>query len=188
MSRQPLFMYYRHRQREREHEIRTAYNLKFNDEHYAIATPEFWEAWRGSDKNSTIHRQYAPGKYPADQLGLQGKKEVWVVFISRAAKEKFEAKRASHVRHAASNADGEIHGLGWQSLRTNSGMFFDERNKTWRSQRSPVVAWLNYNRGHYSVNVVDSTFKLTRPIPSTITDLGEAVEWVYQNAAWVKFE
>ena len=188
MSRQPLFMYYRHRQRERAHEIRTAFNLDFNAEHYAIATPEFWEAWRGSDKNSTIRRQYAPAKYPADQLGLQGKKEVWVVFISRAAKEKFEAKRASHVRHAASNADGEIHGLGWQSLRTNSGMFFDERNKTWRSQRSPVVAWLNYNHGRYSVNVVDSTFKLIRPIPISIADLGEAVEWVYQNAAWVKSE
>ena len=180
MSRQPLFMYYRHRQREREHEIRTAYNLEFNDEHYAIATPEFWEAWRGSEKNSTLRHQYAPAKYPADQLGLQGK-PVWVVFTDKAAKERFEVKHASP---EVSNADGEIQGLGWQSLRTNTGMFLDERNKTYRSQRSPVVAWLNFNQGRYSVNVVSSAFNLTRLVPTSITDLGDAVDWVYQNSVW----
>ena len=63
-------------------------------------------------------------------------------------------------------------------------MFLDERNMTYRSQRAPVVAWLNYHRGRYSVNVVDRDFKLTRPIPTAITDLGSAVEWVYQNSAW----
>ena len=186
MSRQPLFMYYRAREQERQHETRTAFNLKFNDEHYAIATPEFWSAWRAKKKvagNQTIHRQYAPGKYPAVQLGLRGQEPIWVVFISRAAKQAFEAKRAPA---EASNADGPIKGLGWQCIRDNTGMFLDERNKTWRSQRSPVVAWLNYNHGRYSVNVVESTFKLTRPIPISIADLGEAVEWVYQNAAWVK--
>ena len=186
MSRQPFFMYYRHRQREQEHRIRTAYNLKFNDENYAIATPEFWDTWREEGKRAELRRQYALAKYPADQLGLQGKKPVWVVFISKAAKERFEAKHASQARHAASNADGEIHGLGWQSLRTNTGMFLDDRNKIYRSQRSPVVAWLNYNRGRYSVNIVDSTFKLTRSIPNSITNLGDAVEWVYENSVWVQ--
>ena len=197
MSRQPLFMYNRHRQREREHRIRTAFNLEFNDENYATATPEFWDAWRGSEKNSTLRRQYAPAKLPANQLGLQGRKPVWVVFISKAAKEHFEAKLrrvdpevsdTSGSTLAASpevsNADGEIHGLGWQSLRTNTGMFLDERNKTYRSQRSPVVAWLNYNRDVYSVNVVSDTFQLTRPIPRSVTDFGEAVQWVYKNSAW----
>ena len=199
MSSQPLFMYYRAREQEQQHRIRTAFNLKFNDEHYAIATPEFWEAWREEPKRAELRRQYAPAKYPADQLGLQGKKPVWVVFISKAAKERFEAKLrrvdpevsdTSRSTLAASpevsNADGEIHGLGWQSLRTNTGMFLDERNKTYRSQRSPVVAWLNYNRDVYSVNVVSDTFQLTRPIPRSVTDFGEAVDWVYNHSVWVK--
>ena len=179
MRRQPLFMYYRAREEEQQHETRIAFNLEFNDAHYAIPTPEFWAAWR-TDKSS-MRRQYVPAKYPADQLGLQGQKPVWVVFISRAAKEAFEAK---HTSVEASNVDGEIKGLGWQSIRDNTGIFLDDRNKTWRSKRSPVVAWLNHNRGCYSVNVVDSAFKLTRPIPRTITDLGEAVDWVYQYSKW----
>ena len=183
MSRQPLFMYYRAREQDRQHRTRTAFNLKFNDENYAIATPEFWTAWREEGKRAELRRQYTPAKYPADQLGLQGKKPVWVVFISKAAKERFEAKHASpEVSNVG--ADGEIHGLGWQSLRVNSGMFLDERNKTYRSQRCPVVAWLNFNQGRYSVNIVDSAFTLTRPIPNAITNLGDAVEWIYQNSAW----
>lgn len=185
MSRQPFFMYYRHRQHEREQKIRTAYNLKFNDEHYAIATPEFWQAWRDEGKRAELRRQYALSKYPADQLGLQGQKPVWVVFISRAAKERFEAK---HTSSEVSNTDeaNEIYGLGWQSLRANTGMFLDERNKAYRSQRSPVVAWLNYHRGTYSVNVVSNAFQLTRQIPTSITQLGEAVKWVYQYSKWRK--
>lgn len=183
MSSQPLFMYYRAREQERQHKIRTAYNLEFNDEHYAIATPEFWEAWREEGKRAELRRQYALAKYPADQLGLQGKKPVWVVFTDKAAKERFEVKHASP---EVSNADDEIKGLGWQSLRANTGMFLDDRNKTYRSQRSLVVAWLNYNHGRYSVNVVSDTFNLTRPIPNSMTDLGDAVNWVYQHSDWVK--
>ena len=181
MRRQPLFMYYRAREEEQQHEISTAYNLEFNDDNYAIATPQFWAAWREEGKRAELRRQYAPGKYPADQLGLQGKKEVWVVFISRTAKERFEAK---HAAVEASNADSALKGLGWHATRANAGIFLDDRNKTWRSKRSPVVAWLNHNRGCYSVNVVDSAFELTRPIPRTITDLGEAVDWVYQYSKW----
>ena len=181
MSRQSLFMYYRAREQEQQHETRIAFNLEFNDEHFAIATPEFWAAWREEGKRAELRRHYAPGKYPADQLGLQGKKPVWVVFISRAAKQAFEAK---HAPVETPKADGALKGLGWQSTRANAGMFLDDRNKTWRSQRSPVVAWLNYNQGHYSVNVVESAFKLTRPIPSTISALGEAVDWVYQYSKW----
>ncbi|MCE2416734.1 hypothetical protein J4G07_22395 [Candidatus Poribacteria bacterium] len=181
MSRQSLFMYYRAREKEQQHETRTAFNLEFNDEHFAIATPQFWEAWRDEGKRVELRRQYAPGKYPADQLGLQGQKPVWVVFISRAAKEKFEHK---HATPETSNANGELKGLGWHATRDNTGMFLDERNKTWRSKRSPVVAWLNYNSDRYSVNVVDSAFKLTRPIPTSITKLGEAVDWVYQYSKW----
>ena len=183
MSSQPLFMYYRAREQDRQHRIRTAFNLKFNDENYTIATPEFWDAWREEGKRAELRRQYTPAKYPADQLGLQGKKPVWVVFISKAAKERFEAKHASP---EVSNADGEIQGLGWQSTRANTGMFLDDRNKTYRSQRSSIVAWLNFNRGRYSVNIVDSTFKLTRSIPNSITNLGDAVDWVYKNSIWVQ--
>ncbi len=179
MSRQPFFMYYRHRQHEQAHEIRTAFNLEFNDEQFAIATPQFWAAWR-TDKSSIRH-QYAPAKYPADQLGLLGKKPVWVVFISRAAKEAFEAKRAPT---EAPTTDGEIQGLGWHATRDNAGMFLDDRNKTWRSQRSPIVAWLNCNQDRYSVNVVSEIFELTRPIPTSITALGDAVDWVYKNSHW----
>jgi len=185
MRRQPMFMWYRHRQREQEHEIRTAFNLKFNDQHYAIATPEFWDAWR-ADTHRTLRQQYAPAKYLADQLGLPGKKPVWVVFVSRAAKQVFEANHTALEAREAENTDGKIQGLGWQSTRVNTGMFLDDRHKTYRSQRAPVVAWLNYNHGRYSVNVVHSAFKLTRPIPATITDLGDAVAWVYQNSVWVK--
>lgn len=188
--RNNLFLYYRARQQEREHRIRTAYNLKFNDEHFSIATPEFWAAWRACDKNETqpdsegnrpIRCQYAPAKYPADQIGLQGKKPVWVVFVSKAAKERFENRLASQARDAE---NGSIWRLGWQARTDHTGMFLDERNKTYRSRRSPVVAWLNYNQGRYSINVVDSAFKLTRSIPASITKLGEAVEWVYQNSVW----
>ena len=164
--------------------VKPAFDLEFNDDNYAIATPEFWVAWRAdknSTRNQTIRRQYVPAKYPAEQLGLQGKKPVWVVFSSRAAKERFEAQ---HATPETSNADGEIKGLGWHATRDNAGMFLNDRNKTYRSQRSPVVAWLNYNRGCYSVNVVHRTFKLIRPIPSTITKLGDAVDWVYKNSVW----
>ncbi|MDE0401492.1 MAG: hypothetical protein OXL96_27155 [Candidatus Poribacteria bacterium] len=183
MSRQPLFMYYRAREQARQHKIRTAFNLEFNDENYAIATPAFWDAWREEGKRAELRRQYALAKYPADQIGLQGRKPVWVVFVSQATKEAFEAKHASP---EAPNADGEIQGLGWQSTRANTGMFLDDRNKTYRSQRSPVVAWLNHNQGRYSVNIVDSAFKLTHPIPRSITELGDAVDWVYNHSVWVK--
>ena len=191
MSRQPLFMYYRAREEERQHRIRTAYNLKFNDEHFSLATPEFWAAWRAGDKDATpvdregnppIRRQYAPGKYPADQIGLQGQKPVWVVFVDKAAKERFDWRLAAQARAAA---EGGIWRLGWHPNTNQTGMFLDERNKTHRSKRSPVVAWLNYNSGRYSVNVVDSAFKLTRPIPTSITGLGGAVEWVYKNSVWI---
>ena len=61
--------------------VKPAFDLEFNDDNYAIATPAFWRAWRG-DKNTTrgrtISLQYAPAKYPADQLGLPGgQKPVW---------------------------------------------------------------------------------------------------------------
>ena len=186
MRRQPMFMWYRHRHRQREHNIRTAFNLKFNDAHYAIATPEFWNAWR-ADTHRTLRQQYAPAKYPAAHLGLPGKKPVWVVFVSRAAKQAFEANHAApEVSPEAENGDGPIQGLAWVSTRANTGMFLDDRHSTYRSQRSPVVAWLNCNHGRYAVNVVHSAFKLTRPIPAAITDLGDAVDWVYNNAVWVK--
>ena len=186
MRQQPLFLWYRHRQREREHEIRTAFNLKFNEDNYAIPTPEFWDAWR-ADKNSTIRRQYAPAKYPADQLGLSGEKPVWVVFVSRSAKKAFEAKRASSESadttgsSEASHADGEIKGLGWHARTAHTGMFFDERSL---QERGTLVAWLNYRDDVYSVNVVSDAFQLTHSIPPTITDLGDAVDWVYKNSVW----
>ena len=180
MRRQPLFMYHRHRQRERERNIRTAFNLKFNDENYAIATPAFWDAWR-ADTHRTLRRHYAPAKYPADQLGLRGKKPVWVVFVSKGAKAQFEAKHTSKPEQQEMPMS---EGLGWQARTAHTGMFFDDRNRTQRSQRSPVVAWLNYDQDRYSVNVVHSAFKLTRPIPTSVTKLGEAVDWVYQYSQW----
>ena len=176
-------MYYRHRQRERERDIRTAFNLEFNDENYAIATPEFWDAWR-ADTNRTLRRHYAPAKYPAAQLGLRGKKPVWVVFVSRFAKEVFETSISAPA--APETENGELKGLGWHARTAHTGMFFDDRNTTRRSQRSSVVAWLNYENAQYSVNVVHSAFRLTRPIPASLTKLGEAVEWVYQNSVWTE--
>lgn len=175
------------RKRDRELLIETL-KLSFNDDYYAPATPEFWTAWRGVSKTAVI-REFAPAKYPADQLGLSGKKPVWVVFVNKTAKAFFEEKLEREVSPTppsaeVSNADGKTQGLGWQALRKNGGMFLDDRHKTYRSQRSPVVAWLNYNHGHYAVNVVHSAFKLTRPIPAAITDLGKAVDWVYQNSVW----
>ena len=101
MSRQPLFMYYRAREQERQHKIRTAFNLEFNDENYAIATRQnSGTAWREEGKRAELRRQYTPAKYPADQLGLQGKKPVWVVFISKAAKERFERETHASPRSA----------------------------------------------------------------------------------------
>lgn len=183
MSSQPFFMYYRAREQERQHRIRTAFNLEFNDENYAIATPEFWDAWREEGKRAELRRQYALAKYPADQLGLQGKKPVWVVFISKAAKERFNARLTSQARAAEI---GTIWWLGWYARTDHTGMFLDERDKTDFTRRSPVVAWLNFNQGRYSVNVVSDTFKLNRPIPRSITKLTKAVEWVYKHSIWVQ--
>ena len=181
MRRQPLFMYYRAREQERAHKIRTAFNLEFNDENYAITTPEFWAAWREEGKRAELRRHYTLAKYPADQLGLQGKKPVWVVFLSKAAKERFESRLASQARAAER---GTIWRLGWYGRTHHTGMFLDERDKNDYTRRSPVVAWLNYNQGHYSVNVVSQAFQLTRPIPASITQLDAAVDWVYQYSKW----
>ena len=74
-----------------------------------------------------------------------------------------------------------LKGLGWQANTDNTGMFFDDRVP---KKQGVLVAWLNYRDTLYSVNVVHSAFKLTRPIPSTINTLGEAVEWVYNNSVW----
>jgi hypothetical protein len=173
----------RHQAKERFNH--TPFNLEFNDDDYAIATPAFWAAWR-SDKNSvrgrTISHQYAPGKYPAHQVGLQGQKPVWVVFESRAAKEAFDAKLDNgHTPTLENITEKRLKGLSWQSIKANGGMFLDDRNS---QNKAVIVAWLNCYNGRYAVNVVHSAFKLTRPIPNTITDLGDAVKWVYQNSAW----
>ena len=76
--------------------VKPAFDLEFNDDNYAIATPAFWRAWRddkSTTRGKTISLQYAPVKYPADQLGLPGgKKPVWIVFQSKYAKRLFEAK------------------------------------------------------------------------------------------------
>ena len=185
MSRQYLFMKLRN---DRQQEVKPAFDLEFNDANYAIATPAFWRAWRG-DKNTTrgktISLQYAPAKYPADQLGLPGgNKPVWVVFANWSEKETFDAKLASKVHHAPSEQEASpmLKGLGWSSKTAHTGMFFDDRDP---KKQGILVAWLNYRNNIYSVNVVYSTFKLTRPIPNTITDLGEAVDWVYNNAIWL---
>ena len=178
MRRQPLFMKLRNRQRETE----PAFNLEFNADNYAIATPEFWDAWR-ADKNSvrgrTISHQYALAKYSADQLGLSGKKPTWVVFANRAAKDAFEKR--SEVSDPSENTSETLKGLGWSSKTSHTGMFFDDRNP---KKQGVLVAWLNYRDNTYSVNVVHSAFKLTCPIPTSITDLGAAVDWVYNNSVW----
>ena len=169
------------RLRKRDRELLTEeLKLSFNDDYYALATPEFWEAWRGSSKTAVI-REFAPAKYPASQLGLPGEKPVWVVFVNKTAKAFFEEKVQTIT---TPSGDEEIKGLGWQSLRANEGMFLDDRQKTGRSQRPLVVAWLNHNREGYSVNVVHTAFKLTHPIPTAIADLGDAVDWVYKHSAW----
>ena len=183
MRYQPLFMRLRHQHLERD--TQSPFNLEFNDEHFAIATPEFWNAWR-ADKNSTrgrtISRQYAPAKYTADQVGQSGKKPVWVVFKSRSAKERFDEKLANaNTLPAPENTDGKILGLGWSSKNDTTGMFFDDRDPT---KKGVLIAWLNRRGNTYSVNVVSNTFKLNRPIPRSITDLGEAVDWVYQYSKW----
>ena len=180
MSRQYLFMKLRN---DRQQEVKPAFDLEFNDDNYAIATPTFWRAWRG-DKNTTrgktISLQYAPAKYPADQLGLPGgNKPVWIVFQSKDAKRLFEGNQLAN--EAPCPRSETLKGLGWQANTDNTGMFFDDRVP---KKQGVLVAWLNYRDTLYSVNVVHSAFKLTRPIPSTINTLGEAVEWVYNNSVW----
>ena len=154
--------------------------LSFNEDSYAPATPAFWDAWRAKTVGVM---EFAPAKYPAEALGLPGEKPVWVVFTNRNARDVFEGNLKRKDPKLVEDPR-ETKGLGWQALRANGGMFLDDRRKTYRSQRAPVVAWLNYNRGCYSVNVVHSDFNLKRPIPNAITDLGAAVEWVYQNSDW----
>ena len=75
-------------------------------------------------------------------------------------------------------------GLGWHATTASGGMFFDDRIPYRKGQPSNVVAWLNHKNGVFSVNVVSDTFTLTHPIPETVRSVAEAVDWVYQNAAW----
>ena len=98
--------------------------------------------------------------------------------------------RQARVQH---KKDGETHlfrlsqelkGLGWVATQADGGMFLDTRNKTRTTRRSPVVAWLNCRKGRFSVNVTSDVFHLTCPIPARVTDLGDAVQWVYDNAIW----
>ena len=58
---------------------RDNYGLKFNDDRYAIATPEFWEAWHANGKKIG---SYTPAKVPASAIGLPGNRMVWIVFVN----------------------------------------------------------------------------------------------------------
>lgn len=83
------------------------------------------------------------------------------------------------------NPTPKLQGLGWMATRVDSGMFKDDRKRGHRTYyRGPIVAWLNCRDGQFSVNIVSKAFDLPRPIPTHITDLGEAVQWVYNNAIW----
>ena len=78
--------------------------------------------------------------------------------------------------------DEALKGLGWQSTFENTGMFVDDRV---RSRRSPIVAWLNYRKGGFSVKVVSESFRLTRPVPKSIRGFGKAIDWVLRHGEWV---
>ena len=67
-------------------EIATDYNLEFNADRYAIATPTFWEAWHANGKKVGM---YAPARVPASVIGLPGNRLVWIVFVNGDVRQGF---------------------------------------------------------------------------------------------------
>lgn len=84
-----------------------------------------------------------------------------------------------------------IEKLGF-SAQYDGGFFVDDRRGTTRRgrrlSRQRIVAYLNkskYNAGFYlKINRPD-IFKVQTSIPKSITDLNDAVDWVFANSRWV---
>ena len=99
-----------------------------------------------------------------------------------------------------SNSDApplsKLAGLGYYAHRDDSAMFFDDRRQPtgfWkRRDRDNVVAWLNRSRytrgkgeGGFYLNIVKpELLTLTKPIPASVTDFGDAVGWVLHHSEW----
>lgn len=103
--------------------------------------------------------------------------------------------RAGRVLHARDRENQNLFriperlaGLNWMGIRDNTGMFLDVREKRWNTKRSPIVGWLNYRNGRYSVRIVSDNFRLTQPIPVRIKNTDDAVYWVLYYGEWVKGE
>ena len=85
----------------------------------------------------------------------------------------------------------KLSGLGFHDHRCDSAMFFDDRvqsNGRWkRRNRDNVIAWLNSSRftGHFDLNIVRKDLLcLLKPIPRSVSDLGDAIDWVCYHAEW----
>ena len=77
-----------------------------------------------------------------------------------------------------------IKGLGWHATTPVGGMFLDHRKGT--RGRRPLVAWLNHHSSRgYFLRPMTHDLHLVHPIPSEeVRNLGDAVEWVYNNSVW----
>ena len=78
----------------------------------------------------------------------------------------------------------KLKGLGHHCHRMDGAFFIDDRIQG-LGRKAPIVAWLNCNRGRFSLNIVRHEFKSTAQIPRQITNLGDAIEFVYQNSKWL---
>ena len=105
-------------------------------------------------------------------------------------REIYREGKLKHIKQAngkdAFDLDEDLKGLGWTSAGTKKygGMFIDLRNSYVR--RPPLLAWLNYHRGVFSVNVVSKKLQLNKSIPRNIRTEEEAIYWVFRHAEWVK--
>ena len=126
-------------------------------------------------------------KSAARDYGIEADKES----LLETLREIYREGKLEHVRHM-SGKDGfrlqeGLKGLDFMPTRINNAMFKDDRKRGYRTYyRGPIVAWLNYRKGVFSVNVVSETLKLTRPIPKHIRDVDEAVDWVLRHSEWVE--
>lgn len=83
----------------------------------------------------------------------------------------------------------QIQGLGWQCTTKTGGFFFVDKQSdkyyTARRRRGKdeIVAWLNFKKGRFSLNIVSDKFQMEKAFPMGIR-LETAVNMVYSHAQW----
>ena len=119
--------------------------------------------------------------------------------LLEALREIYREGKLEHVRTVNGKdrfqLDENLKGLTYMST-AKGGMFLDWRSDARytsrngkryfrKNARQPLLAWLNYRKGVFSLNIVSEQLKLTQPIPKHIRKFNEAVDWVLRHSEWV---